>query len=140
MCCAGDFANVVWHPAAQNAYSRSGISRVSPASRAVSMFTIMSQIGSRISVTAPVSHRVAVTGNGIVGPVDETITSVNTPLIVRRGSSSYRRPGPATVEMGEGRTPRPRPLIGPRLRAWPVLSFLADPVAHRRATGSRQVG
>src|SRR2546428_13924401 len=40
------------------------------------------------------------------------------------------------VEMGEGRTPRPRPARGSRLRACSAIFFLADPVAHRRATGS----
>jgi len=52
-------------------------------------------------------------------------------------TAALRAP-PVAVEMGEGRTPRPRPLPWPRLRACSAISFLEDPSAHRRAPGSLQ--
>jgi len=42
---------------------------------------------------------------------------------------------PQRVEMGEGRTPRPRPLTVSHPRASSALCNLAGPNAHRRASG-----
>src|SRR6267142_2429662 len=51
------------------------------------------------------------------------------------GKQKGRLAASLSVEMGEGRTPRPRPLPRSRLRAWSAIFCLEIPSAHRRALG-----